>query len=236
MQLNNARVVLLNGPAGCGKGYAVDYLKTKIKGLQVRSCKEHLHKLTQMFFNIPEDQYFYIYNNRKLKEKKLPHFTVTLEPDWRELLAGPHGIEVDITARQTGKVLLSCREAMIYVSEIVVKPRLGVEYFGKVRASGVKEGEIMIDDSSAAFMVNGNLQCDEVPPLLSRVGGGNVLLLRIHRNGLGFTGDSRRYIPDGVVKTTVDIYNNGAIEDYYWEVENTVRDFLKQTGHKAGEV
>ncbi len=233
MQLNNARAVLFNGPATCGKGYAVEHLKKQLEGVKVRSCKDQLHRLTHTFFNIPEDQYFYIYNNRKLKEKKLPHFTVNLEPDWRELLAGTHGIDVDLTAHQTGKLLLSCREAMIYVSEVLTKPRLGVDYFGKVRASMVQEGEVMVDDSSAAFVVNGNLQCDEVPTLLSRLGGSNVLLLRIHRNGLDFTGDSRRYIPDGVVKTTVDIYNNGTIEDYYWEVENTVRDFLKQTGYKG---
>jgi hypothetical protein len=54
----------------------------------------------------------------------------------------------------------------------------------------------------------------------------NILLIRIHRDGYTFEGDSRDYIPDGVITNTVDIDNNGTLEDYLKKVETVVRGFI----------
>ena len=72
----NSKIVLFSSPAGAGKTYAIKYLRGKGMKLVDRPCKEHLHKLTMMFFNVPEGRYWEIYNNRELKKN---HY---LSLDW----------------------------------------------------------------------------------------------------------------------------------------------------------
>ena len=77
-KVNNSVAILLNGPASCGKGIVVDCLRNQGIDLKVRSCKDHLHKLTMNFFCVPEETYWSIYNNRKLKEKPNEYFRIKL--------------------------------------------------------------------------------------------------------------------------------------------------------------
>ena len=229
--------VLLNGPANCGKGVVVDYLKSQGYDFKVRSCKDKLHTLTREFFCVPEERYWEIYNDRTLKERPLTDFqvktfpTVPMEikrvlPDFsfwdyrREYTFLPDGRMTSIT--------LSIREALIYMSEVIVKPRMGSDYFGVARALSVQTNEIIVDDSTAAFNVNGDIKCDEVVPLIERIGADNTLLIRIHRDGFTFDGDSREYVPDGVVPNTIDIHNIGTEHEYYLKVEEVINDFIKQ--------
>ena len=82
-----------------------------------------------------------------------------------------------------------------------------------------------IDDSASAFNIDGDIVCDEVPPLIEKLGQENVLLIRIHREGFTFEGDSREYVPDGVVYNTIDLYNVDE-EEFYEEVLRTVKSFV----------
>lgn len=229
--------ILLNGPAKCGKGVVVDYLKSQGYDFKVKSCKDKLHTLTREFFCVPEERYWEIYNDRTLKECPLPEFRVRADSDetwellWRLGCRRDDLIKETIVARgwyDTNWKCLSIREAIIYMSEVIVKPRMGSDYFGVARALSVQADEIIVDDSTAAFSVNGEIRCDEVAPLIGRIGVDNTLLIRIHRDGLTFDGDSREYVPDGVVPNTVDIYNNGTEQEYYLKVEEVVNDFIKQ--------
>ena len=120
---------------------------------------------------------------------------------------------------------LSVREALIYTSEVLCKEHFGSDVFGHNRANAIQEGETIIDDSTAAFDVNGKIVADEIYPLIDRIGNENILLIRIHREGFDFSGDSRRYVPDGVCKNTVDIYNVDELE-FYQEVDKVVTEFL----------
>lgn len=224
-EYSNTLGILLCGPAGLGKTKAVEYLRNQGYDFNIRSCKDHLHTLTREFFCVSEERYWEIYNDRILKESPLKDFEVKLTDEENHLMYLKAGRYVAASADFS--TYLSIREAMIYMSEVIIKPRMGSAYFGKARALSVQPNEVFLDDSTAAFDVDGEILCDEVYPLIEKIGQDNILLLRLHREGFDFTGDSRRYVPDGVCKNTVDIYNVDELE-FYQEVEGVVNDFIQQ--------
>jgi hypothetical protein len=222
-KVNNSVAILLNGPASCGKGIVVDYLRKQGIDLKVKSCKDHLHKLTMEFFCVPEEAYWSIYNDRKLKEKPNTYFRIKLGLMERIKLRGLVGN----TPIFRDVVYLSIRQAMIYVSEIVCKPRFGYDYFGKARALSVQDNEVILDDSCSAFLNDsGVISAEEIYPLMDSIGENNILLIRIHRSTCNFNNDSRRYVPDGVVNNTIDVYNDGDEKKYIQFMKNTIYDFI----------
>lgn len=226
--MNNTKFILCNGAANSGKDVAMSYLN-KFYSLRKLECKDLLHDLTQKLFQVPSKRYWQIYNDRSLKEIPLEDFSLEIYWDDRNGF-GLHeivGYSIDksydegdlrVNSKRGDHTNLSIREAMIYVSEIICKPRFGEDFFGVARAASVNEGDICYD-ASCGFV-------EELPPLISKVGQENILLLRIHRDGYTFEGDSRSYIPDGVIENTVDIYNNGTEQDYFNKVESVVKGFL----------
>lgn len=254
-KVNNTKAILFNGPKESGKDVALSQVGYRYGGclmcvqgeyqIQVRKmeCKDHLHTLVQNFFCVSEERYWGVYNNRDLKEKPLGDFRTTLDRLDNAKLYAVLGNE-DFMAKTEERnpeyndgwctrprlnpytVNLTIREALIYVSEVMAKPRFGENYFGNVRASKVESNQLILDGSAAAFDVGGEIVCDEVPPLLDRIGEENCLLIRVHRPGYTFEGDSRRYITDGVVPNTVDVYNDGTLEEFFTKVENEVIKFL----------
>lgn len=213
------KIILYNGPRLCGKNASMDYLSDKGYEFEVAECKGHLHKLTMGFFCVPEQRYWAIYNNRDLKEVPQPEFKVRFtgrELTQMQELLGEWFTSYDVE--------LSIREAMIYVSECIVKPRFGNDYFGRARMTQIRNSSSkLFVDSSTGFP-------DELNPLIHPMGLGqkNILLLRIHREGCTFEGDSRSYIPDGIIDNTVDVYNNGTELEYFLKVEEIVNDFLNK--------
>lgn len=215
---NGNKVILFCGPAASGKTVAVAHLKKSIP-LVSRQCKDHLHKLTRLFFNVPEDRYWEIYSDRVLKGTPLEEFSICISQEDYETLYSQElfkileRVEVD-----TGEAYLTIREAMIYISEVIMKPRFGDDYFGRVRANNIPDNEVSIDDSCGFI--------EELPPLIEKVGSENILLMRIHREGYTFEGDSRSYIPEGVVDNTIDICNNTSLENFLEEVQFQASRFL----------
>lgn len=80
---------------------------------------------------------------------------------------------------------LSPRQALIHVSEGICKPLHGKEFFGKALAKAVVES-----GCEYAVVSDGGFM-DEMPPLLDQF---QVQVIRVHREGKTFDGDSRRYI------------------------------------------
>lgn len=214
-----SKIILLNGPRECGKNAAVDHLKLYYP-LKDRRCKDHLYKLTQLFFRISEVAFFKIYNDRLLKEVPLPEFRVSSEAYTQ--LRKKIRIEFPIVPGDTYD--LSIRQAMIYVSECVCKPTFGNDYFGVARADDISEDELAIDDS-CGFP-------EELTPVIERLGGANVLLIRIHGRG-DFDGDSRDFIPDGVVDNTLDVHNTGAEKDYVSAILSIAERFYGREHHRV---
>jgi hypothetical protein len=199
---------------------------------EIISCKDKLYELVQSIFCLTPEQFFTLYEDRSQKEFPRNEFMISIE----EVRKLQQHIELDLSLPGMEGVLtqnglyipLSCRNAMIYVSECVMKVMQGSNYFGVARVNSVLNSskQIIIDDSSAAFNVNGEIRADEVYPLIDAIGQENILLLRIHRDGCTFEADSRRYVPDGVVTNTIDVYNNTSEEGYLKSTSKIVFDFV----------
>ena len=138
----------------------------KAKGYKHLSFKNQLYKETAKYFNI--DYYWFMerYDDRSLKE---------------------------VAHMDLGH--MSCREAMIYVSENVVKPKRGLDYFGRLVAS-----EINLNKD---YVISDGGFIDELIPILNKVGTENFTLVQLTREGHDFSTDSRRYIDGRLTKEYV---------------------------------
>lgn len=129
---------------------------------------------------------------------------------------------------------LSVRNAMIYVSEIFIKPRLWRSYFGRARMLEIdktvkeftrKYGEldyVFYDDSSASFQGSS----DELVGLVDYFGEDNILLINIRGRGKFGVGDSRNYHADGTVKNTVDLWNTGTEKEFLAKGCKIIQEFI----------
>ena len=177
------------------------------------SFKYQLYKETIKYFNVDEHWFMEGYNNRVTKE--LP-----------STLLGN----------------MSRREAMIYVSEKVIKPRKGLDYFGKLVAEEI--------DLEKDYVISDGGFIDELVPVLEKVGTENFILVQLTREGCDFSSDSRRYFQGKELayeyvigkKTPIDnnyvlpevfdvkmfrIHNNSTIESFEAILENIYqRDIL----------
>lgn len=79
----------------------------------------------------------------------------------------------------------SCREALIFVSEVVTKPNFGNAYFGNAAL------KTMPDDGSVYVFSDGGFP-SEIRPFLDV--DFEVVVVRLHREGHTFAKDSRRYL------------------------------------------
>ena len=238
------KMLLLSGPKLCGKGTLLQeclsqYQYSHDVCVKEAACKGHLYKLVQDIFLISEERFWEIYNDRELKEKPLPEFRVTLklsELTQLENLVGElsWGSGVEINWKGT-TINLSIRQAMIYVSEILIKPRFGMDYFGRARMETIKNPHphikyselcdisyIFYDDSSASFQGSS----DELVGLVDYFGEDNILLINIRGRGEFGVGNSRNYHAGGTVKHTVDLWNTGTEEQFLEKGCNIIGEFL----------
>lgn len=176
LNLDTRKVVVFNGPPGSGKDLICDMLCENICNTKHVRFKDHLFKLTMMMYNVDEESFYEIYNNRELKEKPMDIFG--------------------------GK---SIRQAMIFVSEYIMKPHFGKDYFGKITAKSCTADWNFVSDGG--FVEEINEVCEEFDD--------NVLIIRLHRDGCDFYNDSRNYIPNLTNIPVVDYYNNSDNEIQY---------------------
>ena len=128
----------------------------KEKGFKHLSFKYQLYKETAKYFNVDYNWFMEGYNNRGIKESPSQH------------LGG-----------------FSRREAMIYVSEEKIKPRLGLDYFGQQVANEI--------DTSKNYCISDGGFVDELLPVINKIGSDNFVLVQLTRDGCDFSSDSRRY-------------------------------------------
>lgn len=244
LKVGKPKILLLCGPKGCGKNRLLryynevytdtycDYLMADQSGPYPwfdASCKVHLYKLVQDFFLVSKQRFWEIYNDRELKEKPMPEFKVQLSTyEFFLLQEITKSILQGYEERVFGfvEVQLSIRQAMIYLSEVVIKPRLGMNYFSKSRMELIKQNlsQLYYDDSSSCF----NGDSSELDGLVEHFGEDNILLIRIKGRGT-FDGDSRSYHPDGVVKHTVDLWNDKDEQSFLVAGSKIIEEFLDRS-------
>lgn len=85
---------------------------------------------------------------------------------------------------------LTNREAMISFSEKWMKPVFGEDIFGRLCLARCRDQEMFYD----RFVIDDSGFTPEAQYIISQVGAENCLLIRLHRPGCDFAGDSRSYI------------------------------------------
>lgn len=141
----------------------------KEKGYKHLSFKYQLYKETCNYFGCNYDWFMERYDDRSVKE--VPHMDIG------------H---------------MSCREAMIYVSEKVIKPRKGLDYFGLQVANEI--------DLSKDYAISDGGFVDELKPVINTIGSDNFILVQLTRDGCDYSTDSRRYFNGKVAEEIVNSY------------------------------
>lgn len=172
----------------------------KKHGFKHISFKHVLFKETIEYFGVPHDWFMRDYNDRKIKERP------------EKALGG-----------------LSRREALIHVSEEVIKPVEGLDFFGRCVANEIEDGK--------NYAISDGGFIEELTPIINKIGTENIVLVQLTRDGCDYSTDSRRYFDGNLIKecvlnhqtpikkqhvlphkfaiSTYRIHNNGAIEDFY---------------------
>jgi hypothetical protein len=110
------------------------------------------------------------------------------------------------------------REAYIWLSEEVAKPKFGKDFFTRVAVNALKNyDDHVIVISDCGFQ-------DEVDGLIEEFGGENIFVVRIMREGTSFEGDSRSYVSNKMTRA-YHITNNGLLSD----LRKSVFKFIKGT-------
>lgn len=129
----------------------------------------------------------------------------------------------DVPMHSLGGEYVSKRQALIYCSEELFKPLLGLEVFGQILADTLpEEGVVLVSDSGFS---------EELLPVIRKVGKENVTVCRIHREVKSPTKDSRSMLTPEMFDSSmcpqfVDIVNSGTEEEFLVKVENTLGDLI----------
>lgn len=154
-----AKIIILNAPPGAGKdtiGKMISFYSPSDQ-CRIISFKEPMFDIALAILGKENYQRFMlVYDDREQKERP-----------------------------QTFLMGMSPREFMIWISEDVIKPKFGKDYFGVRFNQKVKECDAPVVCTDGGFP-------DEIIALINA--GNEVKLCRLHRDGFTFAGDSRNYI------------------------------------------
>lgn len=98
------------------------------------------------------------------------------------------------------------RDLLIAMSEDLLKPRYGSDFFGRIFWQHAR-------NSASSLIISSDCGFEsEVERVVSNAGAHNCRLIRLHRDGTSFDGDSRSYLGDKLCRSW-DISNNGTIHE-----------------------
>lgn len=187
-----AKILVLNAPPNSGKDTIADYLVAH-QGYIKLSFKSALFELLYKVFSIDNpEKFMQIYYTREAKEQPCSSLRI-------------------------GDRIMSPREALIFLSESVVKPLWGGAYFG------TRAAQLIGDSKSNLYVFADGGFLAELVPLVDKVGGKNITVVQIERDGCTFEGDSRDYVDAvSIGCNVVRTINNGTIEDIAEEIHSKV--------------
>ena len=194
-------VILLNSPPNSGKDTICKAI-CEVTGASHNEFKHHLYKCAATLFNMELTKFIDLATGRNTKEVPIPSLKLDRKQYFRlcDVMERVWGLMAE-----SDDIEISPREALIYTSEVVVKPNFGVEYFGNMATNNINL------ETGAVFSDSGFNE--ELTPIINRVGAKNVFVVQLSREGTTFDGDSRNYltVPDGVPKLITS--NDGTIDE-----------------------
>lgn len=160
-------IVVLNSAPGGGKDTIASYIVNHVTGAYKAEVKALLFDLAIRMSGLNRETWFALYNDRRFKESLCPYLIVA------------------------GKQV-SLREYLIHISEHVMKPLFGNDFFGKQsaqRLANLFEGNETVVFSDGGFI-------EEVKELseLAYATNGHFFLVRIHRGDDDWRNDSRGWL------------------------------------------
>lgn len=177
--------IILNAPPAAGKDLCADFIADAYGANHIR-FKDSLYEIAAEHAEVPVEVFKEWATDRKLKEIPLM------------ALLG-----------------LSPREWLIRISEEVIKPTHGKDYFGKATAAKLQDGLNVISDSG--FI-------EEFYPVADA--SNKVVVVQLYRDGCSFEGDSRSYLNSWeVVKAGASLHvvtNNGTKASLYKKLMDIV--------------
>lgn len=222
----NKTIVIFNAAPIAGKDVSADYMYSYFQSGQRLSFKEALYEDTAEYFGIDVNDLIEYHEDRKLKETPSEMFP---KYDKHSLKQYFFALLFVIGALLNNKFLMSLgyyssRQALIFVSENIMKPKYGQDYYGRKFLEKVESSS-----ERYVFAADGGFR-DEITPLLDN--GYNVYIVHLERLGATFDNDSRKLLTeddfkgeDGSMKYKnlkfVKMDNNGSLDDLY----KTITDF-----------
>ena len=189
------KVIVLNGPPECGKDestYILDNYLWETLPLYCMSFKMPLYEIVAAIYGVEADWVFEVNDDREVK---------------------------DIPQKQLGGK--SVRQTLIEVSEGVIKPYYGKDFFGQTAVKTMK------GNSSKLFIFSDSGFEEELEPVSNYVGKENVILCRIRNRGT-FSNDSRSFLSDKHAGTVLDYDNSGSLHELHDWVESVGDMILKE--------
>lgn len=178
------KTIVLNGPPGSGKDESARILLNSIK-VNHLEFKSGLRIWARAISGLPLDEWVKL-ETRELKEVPTSKLLVYGEP-------------------------VSPRQFYQWVSEVVVKPILGEDYFGNHAASQLIDGVNVFTDGGFY---------GEVEPVKNK--SDKFALVRLERDGCTFEGDTRSYLDN----PTHTIINNGTKHDLHAALIDVIRGMV----------
>lgn len=106
---------------------------------------------------------------------------------------------------------MSRREAMIHVSEDIIKPKYGKSYFGDQVAEQVDIGE--------EYVISDGGFVEELQPIIEKIGEENIILVQLVREECSYQNDSRRYFNGYLVEEHVCGFKSELLKEHFLDYE-----------------
>ena len=121
---------------------------------------------------------------------------------------------------------LSWREALIWASEDVLKPKFGLDVIGQFAVAEI----FTKNKANRLFFVDSVGFTEEALCYYKAFGPKNVITLRLFRDGKTFAGDSRQYIDKDVIQNlggqVRDIQNRYELDLYREQIKVAINEWL----------
>ena len=212
--VSDKTVVIFNSPANSGKDIATDMLVNYFQSGVKLAFKDELYLDTSEYFNCDVEDLKEYHSCRDLKENPTLLFPKYQSESLKQYF---FSLLYVIGALINNRYLMSLgyyssREALIFVSESVVKPVEGKDYYGK------KLVEKIEDSSERFYFVSDGGMKEEASSVADK--GYRVIIAQLMRSGATFEGDSRSLLNKDDFKEYSNIKfcqidNNSSLDDLY---------------------